>query len=312
MPHFVDSKINENLEVATEYFKALVASNQIDAEKRQKQSAGSIGFIPYNVSFTMDGISGIKIYNELSLDTNFLPAGYTKTTDFIVTGVSHTLKGNDWETEIETTVIGKTGNVVTPTRAGNEVANTAIQEPFQPALGAPSTPPSTPPDINATGGWKVTNAGGSKTTAFDLARHHSYDKWEADPSNRASGGWSQDSSGRYMYDLVLFREENGVLTKRCYIPSPVNGTVTGVGLFTNGSASYIYIKDSSGAQYVLLHCDNELVRVGDTVVKGQLIARQSDIMNNAHIPPNVHLHIQFPSKQVLVEYISKLWTNGPW
>jgi len=116
MPHFVDSRINENLEVATEYFKALVSSNQKDAENRQKQSAGSIGFIPYNISFTMDGLSGIKIYNELSLDTNFLPPGYTKTTDFIVTGVDHRIQGGDWETSINVTLIPRTSpidNIIT-------------------------------------------------------------------------------------------------------------------------------------------------------------------------------------------------------
>ncbi len=111
MPHFVDSRINENVEVATEYFKALVSSNQKDAENKQKQSAGSIGFIPYNISFTMDGISGIKIYNELSLDTNFLPAGYSKTTDFIVTGVDHKIQNGDWETSINVTLIPRTSPI---------------------------------------------------------------------------------------------------------------------------------------------------------------------------------------------------------
>jgi len=116
MPHFVDSRINENVEIATEYFKALVSSNFKDAENRQKQSAGSIGFIPYNISFTMDGIGGIKIYNELSLDTSFLPAGYTKTTDFIVTGVDHKIQNGDWETSINVTLIPRTSpinNVIT-------------------------------------------------------------------------------------------------------------------------------------------------------------------------------------------------------
>jgi len=64
----------------------------------------------------MDGISGIKIYNELSLDTNFLPVGYTKTTDFIVTGVDHKIQGGDWETSITTTLIPRTSpidNVIT-------------------------------------------------------------------------------------------------------------------------------------------------------------------------------------------------------
>ena len=64
----------------------------------------------------MDGISGIKIYNELSIDTSFLPPGYTKTTDFIVTGVDHKIQNGDWETNITTTLIPRTSpidNIIT-------------------------------------------------------------------------------------------------------------------------------------------------------------------------------------------------------
>jgi hypothetical protein len=113
---FVDSRINQNLEVATEYFKALVSEGKKDATDKLKQSAGSIGFIPYNISFTMDGIGGIKIYNELSLDTSFLPAGYTNTTNFIVTGVDHKIANGDWETNVNVTLIPRTSpitNVIT-------------------------------------------------------------------------------------------------------------------------------------------------------------------------------------------------------
>jgi hypothetical protein len=62
----------------------------------------------------MDGISGIKIYNKLEVDTSFMPSNYGKTLEFIVTGVSHNLQGNDWETEIETTVIPKTSEGKNP------------------------------------------------------------------------------------------------------------------------------------------------------------------------------------------------------
>jgi len=150
MPHFVDSRINENVEVATEYFKALVSSNQKDAENKQKQSAGSIGFIPYNISFTMDGISGIKIYNELSLDTNFLPAGYSKTTDFIVTGVDHKIQNGDWETSINVTLIPRTSpinNTITSSlsftsqteeaRTDTAPANTTSSTPLKPSKNPP-------------------------------------------------------------------------------------------------------------------------------------------------------------------------------
>ena len=107
MSQFVDTLIGENVEVATEYFKALMA----EKNSGNKNSGGSIGFIPFNVSFTMDGLSGIKIYNELTLDTSFLPPGYARTLDFIVTGVDHKLKDGDWETDIKATLIPKTDDI---------------------------------------------------------------------------------------------------------------------------------------------------------------------------------------------------------
>jgi len=103
MPRFTDSLVGENVEVATEYFKALVAESN-----KTSNSGGTIGFIPFNISFTMDGLSGIKIYDEISMDVSFLPPGYSRTLDFIVTGVDHKLKNGDWETDIKATVIPKT------------------------------------------------------------------------------------------------------------------------------------------------------------------------------------------------------------
>ena len=108
---FVDSIINENLKVATEYFKATVS----DLEKNP-DSGGIIGFIPFKINFTVDGISGIKIYNELNVNTDFLPNGYTKTTKFIVTGVDHKLSNGDWETVINTTLIPNASNIGIITR----------------------------------------------------------------------------------------------------------------------------------------------------------------------------------------------------
>lgn len=96
--------IESNLSVVTEYYKYLISS-------QKNQQGGTIGFIPFKINFTMDGISGIKIYNKLHVDTRFLPRAYGKDLDLIVTGVSHRLSGNDWETDIEATVIPKTSQL---------------------------------------------------------------------------------------------------------------------------------------------------------------------------------------------------------
>jgi putative chitinase len=97
--------IERNLSVVTEYYKYIIAKAALDHDT----SGGTIGFIPFKLNLTLDGISGIKIYNKLEVNTEFLPKVYGKTVDLIVTGVSHNLSGNDWTTQIETTVIPKTG-----------------------------------------------------------------------------------------------------------------------------------------------------------------------------------------------------------
>jgi hypothetical protein len=111
---FDTSNILKNVAVATEYFKAYygivyqnTSSNDDGSNPTQKFSGGTNGFIPFNIDFTVDGISGIKIYNKLTINTSFLSNGYTRTTDFIVTGVDHKLIDHDWVTNIKTTLIPK-------------------------------------------------------------------------------------------------------------------------------------------------------------------------------------------------------------
>ena len=88
--------IKKNSEIAAEYFRAYSAD---------QKDGGSIGFIPFNVNLKMDGISGIKIYNEILLNTRFLPSNYSKNLSFITTAVDHTLKSGDWETNLKLTLI---------------------------------------------------------------------------------------------------------------------------------------------------------------------------------------------------------------
>ena len=105
---FSDNFIEKNISTVTEYYKWLIAKN---AEGKDI-SGGTIGFIPFRLNLTLDGISGIKIYNVLHVNTEFLPRAYGKTVDLIVTGVSHRLNDNDWETSIETTVMPKIGAII--------------------------------------------------------------------------------------------------------------------------------------------------------------------------------------------------------
>jgi len=69
---------------------------------------GSLGFLPINLNFTFDGLSGIKIYQRFKINQNFLPYNYPETLQFIVTGITHRVENNRWTTSIDTNVIPET------------------------------------------------------------------------------------------------------------------------------------------------------------------------------------------------------------
>jgi hypothetical protein len=101
-----DDIIEKNLSIVTEFYKYIIAK-----EGQTTHQAGTIGFIPFKLGITMDGISGIKIYNKLNIDSSFLPVRYGDTLNFIITGVNHKLQNNDWETTLETIVMPKTSKI---------------------------------------------------------------------------------------------------------------------------------------------------------------------------------------------------------
>lgn len=127
---FSDNFIEKNISTVTEYYKYLIAKN---AEGKDV-SGGTVGFIPFKLDLTLDGISGIKIYNVLRVNTEFLPKAYGKSVDLIITGVSHRLNNNDWETSIESTVMPKTGEMalvaITAKQAETTLQNVESSQPI--------------------------------------------------------------------------------------------------------------------------------------------------------------------------------------
>jgi len=105
-----DTLIERQLSVGSEFYQFALAKKTMD-NMGSNSIAGGIGFIPFKMSFTMNGLSGVKIYNTLHVDSSFLPKAYGDTLDFIVTGVDHSIKDNDWETKVSTLVQPKTSQV---------------------------------------------------------------------------------------------------------------------------------------------------------------------------------------------------------
>jgi murein DD-endopeptidase MepM/ murein hydrolase activator NlpD len=65
------------------------------------------GFLPFDLSLTMDGLSGMKVYQKYTIPTDFLPSNYPTSLEFLIKGITHTIQNNDWVTNIESIAIPK-------------------------------------------------------------------------------------------------------------------------------------------------------------------------------------------------------------
>lgn len=71
----------------------------------------TIGFLPINLSIDMDGISGMRVFDKLTVQTDFLPPGYDDTLDFIIKTIEHRIGlDNRWITHLETFSVPKLKN----------------------------------------------------------------------------------------------------------------------------------------------------------------------------------------------------------
>jgi hypothetical protein len=140
LPLLIDEQLYSYTNLASTFYKYLESKASIE----QGSASGTIGFIPVGVGLTLDGISGIKIYNALKVDTRYLPSNYPDTMEFVITGLSHTVENNVWTTELQTvmqpTVIADVKAVVPKftdkqppiTTCGFPNINTLVQPPNNP------------------------------------------------------------------------------------------------------------------------------------------------------------------------------------
>jgi len=100
-PSWDEENINSYSQLQSDFLTYLNAKQAIKTSK----PSSSTGFIPVNLNLTLDGISGLKIYNALRVDTSYLPSNYPATMDFIIVGLNHTIQDNVWTTEINTNMV---------------------------------------------------------------------------------------------------------------------------------------------------------------------------------------------------------------
>jgi hypothetical protein len=102
-----------------ELFKGFITSLNNEIYSIEKNPSNTVGFIPADLSLTVDGLAGVKIYNALSINQRFLPKQYPKALKFIITKVNHNISNNNWETGLNTISVP---NVVPPSKEFYDIA----------------------------------------------------------------------------------------------------------------------------------------------------------------------------------------------
>ena len=83
-------------------FKKYINDININEYKNDNCQSSTSGFIPVELGLTVEGLSGMKIYNKISINQRFLPPAYPNALKFVIRGIDHSVKGNLWETNIKT------------------------------------------------------------------------------------------------------------------------------------------------------------------------------------------------------------------
>ena len=98
-----DTSLAGFTEIQSSFFQKYYALEAIG----KKSSTPFIGFVPIGFDLTLDGLSGIKIFDKLKIDSRFLPPNYNDTLDFIITKLDHQIINNKWETRLGTMSVPK-------------------------------------------------------------------------------------------------------------------------------------------------------------------------------------------------------------
>jgi len=94
----------DNIDVYPNTLRNLLNAQTAYLSSRQSESTGTLstGFLPLNLSLTMEGMSGMKVYQQFKVDTSYLPSNYPKIFKFLIKTIVHKIENNIWTTQLET------------------------------------------------------------------------------------------------------------------------------------------------------------------------------------------------------------------
>lgn len=99
---------NTNIQF-TEYdqYKQVRDKQLADSTSKTQPQSPTIGFLPFNLTLTIDGLSGMKVYQKYTIDSTFLPTSYPDTLEFLIMGITHEIINNQWITTLESVAVPK-------------------------------------------------------------------------------------------------------------------------------------------------------------------------------------------------------------
>ena len=253
--------IENNVSIVSEFYKSIQSEIQL-TKGFEKYASPTNGFIPINLGVTMDGISGIKIYNELNVASRFLPPRYPENLHFIIKSVNHKLSNSDWETSVETVSIANTdeGGVL-------NISYTLLHDEILKILGAVSTQINSIPPSRST-----TPRGLSIFSPFSLSR--------------TVQGKTRPHEGA---DITAVKGTEIIYKTTGTVINVITGCLVGNQGCGGGFGNSIYIKNPDGSTIRLAH----LSKVN--VVKNQSITANTivGLTGNTGHSTGPHLHVEY-------------------
>jgi len=147
--------------------------------KNKNSASPNAGFLPFDLSITMDGLSGMKVYQKYIIDTTYLPSNYPNSLEFIIKGISNTIESNQWITTLESMAIPKNPY-------GSSIGESAVSQASKNASrGTQPTTPCGPKSTLPTPSDNQPRAA-KRIDAIKKAFNATFKSGQADPSGKCA------------------------------------------------------------------------------------------------------------------------------
>ncbi len=172
-----DEDAAKNKTIVREFITTYIVEASKALGKDGDISSSILGFIPIEIQIEVDGLSGMKLFNQVLVDSKFLPRDYqnsqgNKKVEFIVIGLTHTLQNNTWSTTI-TALSKPAGTLLNVTLEDSKLSkkrdNVDILDEDIPILFYRPAPGSVRFDSGGDGNFGAAREGGEVHTGLDIS-----------------------------------------------------------------------------------------------------------------------------------------------